>query len=55
MRGCVVGLLVLLLVAALLTGVAYLMLEQTPALAAGTTPVPVSSTTPCGNCCDRQR
>ena len=43
MRGCVVGLFMLALVAALLAGVAYLLLLQAPPREASATPVPVSS------------
>ena len=43
MRGCLVGLLLVVLVAALLVGVAYLQLAQAPARAASVTPVPASS------------
>ena len=44
MRGCATGLLVLVLVAALLAGVAYVLLGQTPPGAAVATPIPVSTT-----------
>ena len=43
MRGCLVTLVLLVLVAALLAAVAYLQLAQTPTQAANGTPIPVSS------------
>src|SRR5207237_743507 len=43
MRGCATGLLVLVLVAALLAGVAYVLLGQTPPGAAVAPPIPVTT------------
>lgn len=43
MRGCLRTLLVLLLIAVVLLGAAYVLLTRPPALAAGVTPVPVST------------
>lgn len=43
MRGCLTGLVLLILVAALLAGVGYYLLTQSAPRAASTTPIPVSS------------